>query len=62
MAEAFCLVHLDELRMEVGGHAVAQLLDGVDAGGLEQFGKLSGHTLDAEEVGVVGFCCSVVSP
>lgn len=39
--------------MEVGRNAVAQFLHGVNTGGLEELGKLTGYALDAEEIGMV---------
>lgn len=43
-----------ELCLEVGGHAVLEFLDGVHAGGFEEFCKLTGYAIDAHKVGVVG--------
>lgn len=48
------LVDFGELWLEVRGHAVAELLDSVYPGGLEQLGELPCHTPYAEKVGVVG--------
>ena len=48
------LVDLNELGGKVGGYAVAQLLDGVHAGSLEQLGELRADAVDAEQVGMVG--------
>ena len=48
------LINLCELRLQVLCHAVAELLDGVDASLLEQLGKLGTYAIDAEQVGVVG--------
>ena len=47
-------IGLFELLHEVLGYAVAELLDGIDAGGFEQLGELRAYAFDAEEVGVVG--------
>ena len=47
-AEVFLPVYLDKPRIKVGGHAMTKFLDSVHAGSLEEFGKLSGHALDAE--------------
>lgn len=53
VAQALGVVYLDEFRLQIGSHTVAQLLDGIDPGCLEQLGKLSGHTLDTEQIGVI---------
>ena len=42
------------LLCEVLGYAMTELLDGIDAGCLEQFGKLRTYALDSEQVGMVG--------
>ena len=52
-AEVLLFVHLGELGGEIRGIAVAELLHGVHAGGLEQFGELRADTLDAEQVRMV---------
>ena len=47
------LIDLEHLGGKILGVAVLEFLDGVDAGGLEQFGELRAYAVDAEEVGVV---------
>ena len=40
--------------MKVGRHTMAELLYGVYSGSFQKLGKLSGHSLYAEQVGMVG--------
>ena len=43
-----------QFGLQVLGHTVTELLDGVDASLLEQLGKLRAYAVDAEQVGMVG--------
>lgn len=53
VAEVLFVVNFNEFGLEVGGNTVAEFLYGVNAGSFEEFGKLTCHAFDAEEVGVV---------
>ena len=53
VAEIFHVVDLDKFCMQIGGNTMSQLIDGVNTGGLEQFGELACYAFDAEQVGMV---------
>ena len=53
-AELLGIVHLDHLGREIRHVAGAEFLDGVHAGGLEQFGELRADAFDTVEVDHVG--------
>ena len=53
-------VDLGELGGEIRGVAVAEFLDGVHTGGLEQLGELRADALDAEQVGVIDPATSLI--
>ena len=46
-------VDLLQLRLQVLGHTVTELLHGVDASLLQQLGELRAYAVDTEEVGMV---------
>ena len=46
-------IDLLQLRLQVLGHTVTELLDGVDASLLQKLGELRAYAVDAEEVGMV---------
>ena len=52
-AQVLFLVHLDELGCQVGGNAVTQFLNGVNACCLKEFGKLRTDAVNTEEVGMI---------
>ena len=54
VAEVLGLINLHHLWLEIGSHAVAELFHGVDTCGFKEFGKLTGNTFYAEQVGMVG--------
>ena len=47
-------VDLLQLRLQVLGHTMAELLDGVDASLLQQFCELGAYAVDTEQVGMIG--------
>ena len=52
-AEISLCVDLFELGVEIGGHAVTELLYRVDSRRLKKFGKLSGYAFDPEKIGMI---------
>lgn len=55
-AQMLLFIDLDEFFLKVFRHTVGKLFYSVHPGSFKQFGKLSGYTLDAEEIGMVDPC------